>query len=382
MTDPHLPGRAAADRATSDHAVADLATVLDRSEVVLAGGPGGVGKTTTAAARAGAAARRGRRGVVVTVDPARRLADSLGVAEVGNEPRLVLPPTGTSWPGSLSALMLDTASTFDALVRSQSTSTEQAEAILGNPMYRNISGALSGTQEYMAVEKLHELHRAGDFDLVVVDTPPSRNAIDLLEAPGRLVRFLEHPIYRLLTAPSRSALRAFGAAARLFLRTLRGIAGAEIVEDAVEFFQAFAGMEDGFRRRAADVDRMLREPSTSFVVVSSPRDEALREAGHLIGELRARDMTVDAVVVNLVHPEPGAVEASRGDHGALRALLTLHDRLTTLALDERERARRLVAADSSTIVTELPLLDHDVHDLDGLGELASLLVPGDVGTEG
>lgn len=359
--------------------MSDLGELLDRSEVVLAGGPGGVGKTTTAAALAVAAAKRGRRVVVVTVDPARRLADALGISELGNEPRLVLPPDGERWAGSLSALMLDTASTFDALVRSQAPSAEQAEVILANPMYRNISGALSGTQEYMAVEKLHQLHRAGEFDLVIVDTPPSRNAIDLIEAPGRLVRFLEHPLYRILTAPSRSAVRAFSAAARLFLRTLRGIAGAQIVEDAIEFFQAFSGMEDGFRRRAADVDRMLRADTTAFVVVSSPRSEALREAGHLADALRDRDMSVNALVVNLVHPLPGPVVAPpTGATGPLAALLDLHDELTALAEEERTEARTLIGPDAEAIVAELPLLDHDVHDLPGLGELAGLLVPTDV----
>ncbi len=358
--------------------MSELAALLDRSEVILACGPGGVGKTTTAAALGVAAARRGRRVVVVTVDPARRLADALGISDLGNEPRLVLPPDGVTWDGSLSALMLDTASTFDALVRSQAPSSDQAEAILSNPMYRNISSALSGTQEYMAVEKLHQLHRAGDSDLVVVDTPPSRNAIDLLEAPGRLVRFLEHPLYRLLTAPSRSAIRAFGAAARLFLRTLRGIAGAQIVEDAIEFFQAFAGMEEGFRRRAADVDRMLRADGTAFVVVSSPRSEALREAGHLADELRRRDMTVDALVVNMVHPMPGpAPDAPPSVGGELGALIALHHDLTELAEEERIQARRMVGGGDAAIVAEVPLLDHDVHDLTGLAELADLLVPDD-----
>jgi anion-transporting ArsA/GET3 family ATPase len=316
--------------------------------------------------------------VVVTVDPARRLADALGLDELGNDPHRVAPPAGERWSGELHAVMLDTASTFDRLVRSQAPSADRAEAILANPMYRNIAGALSGTQEYMAVEKLHQLHHDDAFDLVVVDTPPSRNAIDLLEAPGRLVRFLEHPLYRLLTAPSRAGLRVVGATARVFLRTIRRVAGGRIVEDAIEFFQAFAGMEEGFRRRAAEVDALLRAEGSGFVVVSSPRAEAVRESTHLARELRARELRIDGAIVNLVHRELPTIDPARAVPDELAPLVAVHRQLGRLAAEERQEIAPLAAAVRGTPLVEVPLLDQDVHDVEGLGRIADELTAADV----
>ncbi len=182
---------------------------------------------------------------MVTVDPARRLADALGVESLPNTPSEVQG----DWPGHLHALMLDSKGTFDDLVQRYARTPEQAEAILANRLYQNLAGALSGTQEYMAMEKLYELVNSGEFDIVVVDTPPTRNALDLLDAPRRLTRFLENRLFRALLVPTRMSLRAVGVATQALLRTISKVAGAEIVQDAVGFFQAFEGMEDGFRSR-------------------------------------------------------------------------------------------------------------------------------------
>lgn len=344
--------------------------LIDSASILVVCGPGGVGKTTTSAALGLAAARRGRRVVVVTVDPARRLADALGVSALGNEPT----PVAAAGADGLHAVMLDAQSTLDRLVRTQAPTSEQAEAILANPMYRNIAGALSGTQEYMAVEKLYELHEGDDFDLVIVDTPPSRNAIDLLEAPGRMVRFLQHPLYRLLTGPSRAGLKVVGATARVFLRTVQRIAGGEVVEDAIAFFQAFAGMEDGFRDRAARVDEVLRADGTAFVVVSSPRAEAVAESSHLSGELRARDLRIEAVIVNLLHRRLPEVVVADDVADDVAALVELHRSLAGLADQQRREIGPLLAASPMAAVIEVPLLDHDVHDVETLGAVADALL--------
>ncbi len=233
-------------------AIADL--VADRSIVVCCGS-GGVGKTTTAAAFALEAARRGRRACVVTIDPARRLADALGLDDLTNRPTRI----EGAWPGELWALMLDPKGTFDDLVQRYADSAEQAEGILANRIYRNLTGALSGTQEYMAMEKLYELVEEGGFDLVVVDTPPTRNALDFLDAPRRLTRFLGNRVFQTLMMPTRAWLQVMGVATQALLRTISKVAGAEIVHDAVAFFQAFEGMEEGFRIRAARVRELLAQ---------------------------------------------------------------------------------------------------------------------------
>ncbi|MGA2036316.1 MAG: ArsA-related P-loop ATPase, partial [Acidimicrobiales bacterium] len=202
---------------SSRHEIGDL---VEHRSVVVSCGSGGVGKTTVAAAFALEAARRGRRACVVTIDPARRLADALGLDTLTNTPKQIEGP----WPGELWALMLDSKGTFDDLVRRYATSSEQAEGILANRIYRNLTGALSGTQEYMAMEKLYELAEEGAYDIVVVDTPPTRNAIDFLEAPRRLTRFLGHRLFQLLLMPTRAYLRAVSVAAQALLRTISNVA--------------------------------------------------------------------------------------------------------------------------------------------------------------
>ena len=278
--------------------------VTERSVVVCCGS-GGVGKTTVSATIALAAARAGRRACVVTVDPARRLADALGVQSLPNTPVEV----AGDWPGHLHALMLDSKGTFDDLVERYARTPEQAESILANRLYQNLAGALSGTQEYMAMEKLYELVHSEEFDIVVVDTPPTRNALDLLDAPRRLTRFLENRLFRALLVPTKMSLRAVGVATQALLRTISKVAGAEIVQDAVGFFQAFEGMEDGFRSRASAVHELLADPATAYVLVTSARPDAVTEAGFFAEKLAERDVAVAALVVNRIAPSFGGGDA-------------------------------------------------------------------------
>ena len=201
--------------------------------------------------------------------------------------------------------MLDSKGTFDDLVERYARTPEQAESILANRLYQNLAGALSGTQEYMAMEKLYELVQSEEFDVVVVDTPPTRNALDLLDAPRRLTRFLENRLFRAVLVPTRMSLRAVGVATQALLRTIAKVAGAEIVQDAVAFFQAFEGMEDGFRSRASAVHELLADPSTAYVLVTSARPDAIAEAGFFAEKLDERDMAVAALVVNRIAPSFG-----------------------------------------------------------------------------
>ena len=358
------------------------AAVAERSIVVCCGS-GGVGKTTTAAAIALEGARRGRRACVVTIDPAKRLADALGLAELTNEPRRI----EGEWTGELWALMLDTKSTFDNLVTRYSDTPEQAQGILDNRLYRNIAGARSGTQEYMAMEKLYELHDSGRFDLVVVDTPPTRNALDFLDAPRRLTRFLDNRVFRLLMMPTRAYLRAVSFATQAFLRTVAKVVGSEVVGDAVAFFQAFEGMEQGFRDRAQRVLGLLSDPSTAFVLVASPRRDAVDEALFFASKLGASSISVEALVVNRLHPRFGGLRASssadadraRADSLAGTALGPLFANLANFRhVAEREEAHfaDLAARVAPAPVARVPFLAADVHDVEGLTAVGSHLFSG------
>ena len=350
------------------HPPASLAVLAARSAIVVCCGSGGVGKTTISAALALEAARRGRRACVVTIDPARRLANALGVAELTNVAGRIDGP----WPGELWALMLDSKGTFDDLIHRYAATPQQAEGILANRLYKNLSTALGGTQEYMAMEKLYELAEEGHYDLVVVDTPPSRNALDFLEAPGRLTRFLGHRLFQLLLTPTRAYLRAVSVAMQTLMRTLSKVAGAEIVQDAITFFQAFEGMEEGFRVRADHMRDLLWRDTTSFVLVTAPRADTVEEAGWFADRLHQSGLTVDGLVVNRVYPAfpptPGLPPAPVGS-----ALATLEANLRGYqALNAREEAvyGDLVRRLAPSPVARVPLLDIDVHDLHGLAVVA------------
>jgi anion-transporting ArsA/GET3 family ATPase len=359
-----------------------LAEALAGADVVICAGPGGVGKTTTAAAVAVHAAASGRRACVVTIDPAKRLADALGLEALGDEPHPVEGPWGEG--GGLWALMLDTKSTFDTLVRRYAAGPQQAEAILSNPFYRNISGALSGTQEYMAVEKLYELHDEGRFDLVVVDTPPTRQALDFLDAPRRLMRFLDNRIFRVLMMPTRAGLRAVNVATQLLLRTISRVVGGEVVGQALAFFTAFEGMEQGFRDRTDRVEALLRAGTTRYVLVASPRAAATAEACYFAQRLAAAGMGVAAVVENRVFPDYGPPPPGIGtpktaalpNSRSLSALLANAADLHRVATSEARHIRALAAATPGARLVRVPFLADEVHDLGGLSEVAAHLFPG------
>ena len=368
-----------------------FAEFVAQRRVVVCCGTGGVGKTTVAAVVALAAARAGRNAVVVTIDPAKRLADTLGLVELGDTPREIPrarwdPDAQAPAPGRLSALMLDTRATFDGLVHRYSTDPEQAERILDNRFYRNIAGALSGTQEYMAAEKLHELSEEGGYDLIVVDTPPSRHALDFLDAPQRLTRLLDNRIFRFLMMPTRTYLRVASSAVQRFLRTVARVIGAEVLDDIVAFFRAFEGMEGGFRDRAARVGALLLDPSTAFVLITSPRRDSVDEAEFFAARLRDAQLAVTALIVNRVHPDfgGGPPEELRGRAAELRgrgdpAAAGLAARYENLAdyteLSDRERrSMNAVAAQiGAATVAYVPSLPHDVVDFAALDAVATQL---------
>jgi len=360
--------------------------LIERSSVIVCCGSGGVGKTTTAAVIGLEAARRGRRAVVVTIDPARRLADALGLTEgLASAPqRIDLDGDAIGdTDGELWAMMLDTAATFDGIVRREADSDEQVERILNNPFYRNIAGALSGTQEYMAAETLHALHGDDRFDLVVVDTPPSRNALDFLDAPGVLSRFLDHRLFKLLMLPARGGLKIIGTATQPVLKAIGRVVGSDVLADSVAFFQAFAGMETGFRERADDVVALIRADATSFVVVASARHDTITEAVWFAEQLVAQDIEVTAAIINRTHPAFGDGSAADAADAAHACSTAGDDQLAALWRNVadlrtlRERELDVVAPLGDLIgderVTVLPLLDRDVHDLEGLRTIAAHL---------
>jgi anion-transporting ArsA/GET3 family ATPase len=359
-----------------------MASVVADSHVVVCCGSGGVGKTTTAAVIAMEGARRGRRAVVVTIDPARRLADALGLEGLTNSPSRI----DGDWSGEMWALMLDTKSTFDGLVRRYSSDPGQAERILANSFYRNISGALSGTQEYMASEKLYELAEEGDWDLVVVDTPPTRNALDFLDAPQRLAHFLDHRLYKVLMSPTRGLVRAMNVAAQAVMRSLSKVVGSEVIGDAIAFFQAFEGMEQGFKERAQRVDELLRDRRTSFILVASPKADTVAEAGYFADKLHENGIDVRGLIVNRMQPVFGSPDegpATGGDAARERAATlrgtALGDHYTCLA-DARQLARGeerhlvgLTERVAPAPVVRVPVQPFEVSDLGALGRLGALM---------
>ncbi len=361
-------------------AAGSLAELVDRAEIVICCGSGGVGKTTSAAVLALQAAREGRRAVVVTIDPARRLADALGLEGIGNTPTRI----DGDWGGELSAVMLDTKSTFDSVVARYAEDAAQAERIFSNRFYKNLSGALSGTQEYMAMEKLYELQADDAFDLVVVDTPPTRHALDFLDAPRNLTRFLDHRLYRVLTAPTRGVMRAVNKAATAFIRSVTKVVGAEVFDDAIAFFQAFEGMEEGFRERADAVLHLLDDPRTAFVLVASPQRDTVAEARYFAQRLAEANIPVAGLVVNRVHPRftdvaPEALRERAGDVAGTD-LAGLLDNLADFALiagRDETNLKGLAEQVAPAPVARVPFLRSDVHDLAGLAEIGRHLFADD-----
>jgi anion-transporting ArsA/GET3 family ATPase len=384
---------------------AAFAALVDECHVLVCCGTGGVGKTTTAAALALEGARRGRRVAVITIDPARRLADTLGLTSTEDHEvaRALWDPDGLAPAGGrLTAMMLDTSETFDGLVARYAESEEQRDRILENRFYRNLAGAMSGTQEYMAMERLHELHETGEYDLIVVDTPPSRHALDFLDAPQRLIRLLDNRVFRVMMTPARGAFRLASAALHTFVRQVGRVVGTGVIDDIIAFFRAFEGMEEGFRSRADAVTTLLAEDSTGFVLVTSPRRDSIEEAVYFAQQISTHGLAISGLVANRVHPvfaEAEAVDRLRARAADLReptapgpavgpdadaARRRLADRYDTLAdlaaLASRERAILSDVAEQmgTPAVVYVPFLAYDVHDVATLHEVGRALVgPGD-----
>jgi anion-transporting ArsA/GET3 family ATPase len=363
-----------------------------RTRIIVCCGSGGVGKTTIAAAVGLRAAERGRHVVVLTVDPARRLAQSMGLTSLDNTPRPVTGVRtggpggtgGTQPSGSMHAMMLDMKRTFDEIVESHAD-PDRAAQILANPFYQSLSSSFAGTQEYMAMEKLGQLRRADEWDLIVVDTPPSRSALDFLDAPQRLGRFLDGRLLRLLMAPARlsgrTGLKVLNASFGMVTGVVTKIIGSQLLRDVQTFVSAMDTMFGGFRERAEYTYRLLRAPGTAFLVIAVPEPDALREASYFTERLERDGMPLAGLILNRVHRSPAArLSAARSlaaaetlqgfkdsESSALGiAALRLHAERMRQADSERRLARRFTAAHPLVPVAQVPAQPDDVHDLNGL----------------
>ncbi|WP_110208433.1 ArsA family ATPase [Nocardioides daejeonensis] len=364
----------------------DVDGLLDdpATEIIVCCGSGGVGKTTTSASLALRAAERGRKVVVLTIDPARRLAQSMGIESLDNTPR---PVPGVQGNGSLDAMMLDMKSTFDEVVLSQAN-PEKAQQILENPFYIALSTSFAGTQEYMAMEKLGQLHasarESGQWDLIVVDTPPSRSALDFLDAPERLSSFLDGRFIRLLLTPARGPARLMSAGFGMMTNALTKILGAGVLQDMQTFVAAFDTLFGGFRARASATYQLLQADGTAFLVIAAPEPDALREAAYFVDRLSDEQMPLAGLVVNRASASPeGRLSAEAALAAAERldptedsltaGLLRLHaDRLRIVARESRLRAG-FATAHPTVATAVVPALASDVHDLSGLRTVGALL---------
>jgi anion-transporting ArsA/GET3 family ATPase len=366
------------------------------THIIVCCGSGGVGKTTTAAALGVRAAEAGRRTVVLTIDPARRLAQSLGLSELDNTPAPI-PGIDLTAGGSLDAMMLDMKRTFDEVVIAHSDPA-RAQAILDNPFYQALSSSFAGTQEYMAMEKLGQLHREsqaqGRWNLIIVDTPPSRSALDFLDAPMRLGAFLDGRLIRILAAPARVGGRAYmrlvSASLGVFSNVLNKIVGAQVLADLQTFVASADALFGGFRERAEQTYALLAARGTAFLVVAAPEPDALREASYFVERLETEAMPLAGLVLNRVAPvrlpELSADQAAAGAErlraddpaqdsaAALTAsLLELHADRMRLSERQHRLADRFVAANPRVPVTAVTALAQDVHDLEGLRQVGDLM---------
>ena len=368
----------------------DVDHLLDTAQILVCTGSGVVGKTTTAASLALRAAERGRRTVVLTIDPAKRLAQSMGLSELDNTPRTVLG-VDTSAGGSLDAMMLDMKRTFDEIVLTHAEG-DKATQILENPFYQALSSSFAGTQEYMAMEKLGQLKATGDYDLIVVDTPPTRSALDFLDAPARLTTFLDGRMVRILLAPAKAGGKAYlkvvSTGFNVFTSVITKIIGAQVLQDGSQFVGALETMFGGFRERAQSTYDLLKADGTAFVVVAAPERDALREASYFVERLEQESMPLAGLVVNRVHRSTGtSLTAERstaaaqqleagGGHELAAAVLRLHADRVALSARERRLQERFSGAHPRVPVVEVAAQPGDVHDLAGLRAVGAALAGG------
>ena len=362
---------------------------IEGKRIVICAGSGGVGKTTTAAALGMGLAARGRRVAMVTIDPAKRLANSLGLEELGNEPRLVDPERfaghGIEMRGELWAMMLDAKRTFDDLIERHAPDERTRDRVLQNRIYQEISNAMAGSQEYMAMEKLYELHQEARYDLLVLDTPPTRHALDFIEAPERMTRFIEGKSLQFFLRPGRFGVKMLGRSGGILFSALKRITGIDLLQDLSEFFQSFGGMAQGFSERAQRVNQLLGDRRTTFLLVSAPEREPIEEAFYFWRRLEEAHLPFGGIVVNKVHPDFGtgdtaehealAADLERSldgtrDAAELAAKVTENfERYRMLAERDRENMRMLTERLDEDCVLEVPYFDEDVHDVAGLAHV-------------
>jgi anion-transporting ArsA/GET3 family ATPase len=361
--------------------VLDMAAILadTSNRVVVCCGAGGVGKTTTAAAMALRAAEYGRTVVVLTIDPAKRLAQALGIEDLGNSPQRV--PLAPEVKGELHAMMLDMRRTFDEMVV-QYSGAGKADAILENQFYQTVATSLAGTQEYMAMEKLGQLLGEDKWDLVVVDTPPSRNALDFLDAPKRLGSFMDSRLWRMLLAPGRGIGRIVTGAVGLAMKALSTVLGSQMLSDAAGFVQSLDATFGGFREKADRTYELLKRRGTQFVVVSAAEPDALREATFFVDRLSEEKMPLAGLILNRTHPMLCDLKADKANEAAdqlggedgpealTAAILRIHADRAMTAKREVRLLSRFTGANPAVAIVGVPSLPFDVSDMDALRAIA------------
>jgi anion-transporting ArsA/GET3 family ATPase len=354
--------------------------LLAGRRIVICAGPGGVGKTTTAAAVAMGMAERGLKVAVVTIDPARRLANSLGLETLDNEPRLIDPQRfsahGVEIRGELWAMMLDAKRTFDDLIERLAPDPRTRDEVLTNRIYQQLSSAVAGSQEFTAIAKLYELDQEGGYDLLVLDTPPSRNALDFLDAPGRLTHFFQGRAIRMFLRPAGLGGRILGRGTGIAFSLLQRVTGVDLLRDLSVFFRSLGGMVDGFVERARRVGALLEDPATTFLIVTAPRHDPAEEAMFFHRKLRAAGMPFGGLVINRVHAAPnGSVPASLGGALGERVAETARE-LTLLAERDADNVARLRRELGDPPALVVPELQDDVHDVEGLARMRAHLFDG------
>lgn len=347
--------------------------LLEGRRIVICAGSGGVGKTTTAAAVALGLAASGKKVAVVTIDPARRLANALGLDELPNEPHRV----DIEAPGELWAMMLDAKRTFDQLIEHLAPDAQTREEVFSNRIYQQLSSAVAGSQEFTAIAKLYELDAEGDWDVLVLDTPPSRNALDFLDAPTRLTQFFQGRAIRVFLRPAGLSGKLLGRGTGVVFGILQRVTGVDLLRDLSTFFRALGGMIDGFTERARRVGALLSDPGTTFLIVTAPRHDPVEEAIFFHRKLREAGMPFGGVVVNRVHqpPEdelPAAVAAELGPALAERVSVATSE-LAALAARDAANVEQLRSRLGDPPMILVPELDDDVHDLEGLARVRSHL---------
>ncbi|MDX6399235.1 MAG: hypothetical protein QOJ43_2643 [Gaiellaceae bacterium] len=366
-----------------------VSELLEHKRICICAGAGGVGKTTTSAAIAMGMAARGMKVAVLTIDPAKRLANSLGLPELGNEERMVDPErfaeAGIEMRGELWAMMLDAKRTWDEVIERHASDEKTRDAVLGNRIYQELSNAVAGSTEYMAMEKLYELHHEGRYDLLVLDTPPTRNALDFLDAPERLSRFVDSRSLQFFLKPGRLGLKVFGRGSGILFSVLKRVTGVDLLRDLSDFFQSFGDMASGIGERAERVGELLGTRESTFLLVTSPQRDAIDESVFFRRRLRESRLPFGGAVVNRMNE--GADGADVEDD--LTALLG--DKLGRKVARNYEDSRRLAEHDVAQVarlarelrgepLITVPLLDDDVHDVAGLAAINEHLFAADAVT--